>query len=122
MTVFVVFVLAENGLPHPVDVLGALVLSLFEVDVLEHFLPACMRGELLGPIDEFPLILHIQLLPVLEFLLLLGEESLQLFPSRGFPRLLILILLVLKIIKKYTLFYLSTSFMRFYYSKILCVT
>ena len=97
----------QNGLPHPVDILLALVLTLLQVDIRYHLLPPCLIAELPVLLPELLLLLF--LLP--------ADKLVELPLALGLPGILLLVLLVLDD-ESATLLVRNSAWMRSYYYRI----
>ena len=107
----------QNGLPHPVDILLALVLALLQVDIRYHLLPPCLIAELPVLLPELLLLLDVLSSPLLLLFLLPADKLVELPLALGLPGILLLVLLVLDD-ESATLLVRNSAWMRSYYYRI----
>jgi len=85
----------QDGLSHPVDILLALVLSLFQIDIGDDFLPPGFLAELVVLLPQAFFLLDILLGSFFIFFLFLGDKLVELLFAFCFPGIFLLLFLAL---------------------------
>ena len=113
----IILPLVQDRLPHPVDILLALILTLLQVDIRYHLLPPCLLAKFPVLLPELLLFLDVLSSPLLFLFLLPADKLVELSLTLGLPGILLLVFLILDDGSS-TLLIRNSAWMRSYYYRI----